>query len=211
MTGLAPWIVRGAGLAIGVALVVGVLGFAWAAGPVLVLMFVAVILAAGLQPIVGWLRARLHLGRGASILLVYGVFLATVVALAFVIVPLAVRQAGETLAALPPFFDNVRSWAKTLEPAALGRAVISVVDAAVRSLPRADVAPQGDQIVAVGVTIAGAVMSVLTLLTVVYFWLTEHARLQRYALAFVPTHRRASARDVWNQVETRLGRGSGAS
>ena len=41
MSGLAPWIVRGAGVAIGVALVIGVLGFAWAAGPVLVLMFVA--------------------------------------------------------------------------------------------------------------------------------------------------------------------------
>jgi predicted PurR-regulated permease PerM len=39
----------------------------------------------------------------------------------------------------------------------------------------------------------------------VYFWLTEHARLQRYVLAFVPAHRRARARDVWNQSETRLG------
>jgi predicted PurR-regulated permease PerM len=48
-------------------------------------------------------------------------------------------------------------------------------------------------------------MSVLTVLTVVYFWLTEHARLQRYVLAFIPHHRRARARDVWNQAETRLG------
>ena len=55
-------------------------------------------------------------------------------------------------------------------------------------------------------TVATAVMSLLTLLTVVYFWLTEHARLQRYALAFFPQHRRERARDVWNQVESRLGR-----
>ena len=54
-------------------------------------------------------------------------------------------------------------------------------------------------------TVAGAIMSILTLLTVVYFWLTEHARLQRYVLAFVPQHRRTRARDVWNQAETRLG------
>ena len=158
MTGLAPWIVRGAGLAIGVALVVGVLGFAWAAGPVLVLMFVAVILAAGLQPIVAWLRARLHIGRGASILLVYGVFLATVVALAFVVVPLAVRQASETLAALPPFFDNVRSWARTIEPAAVGRTVTSVVDVAARSIPASNASRPGlKQVVAVRATIAGVV------------------------------------------------------
>lgn len=206
MTGMRPWIERGAGLTLGVALVLAVIAFAWAAGAVLVLTFVAVILAAGLQPIVAWLRARLHIGRGASILLVYGFFLATVIGLAFVVVPAAVTQAGETMAALPPFFDNVRTWAKTVEPAVVGRAVISLLDTAARAMPRADVAPQGDEILAVGVTIAGAIMSVLTLLTVVYFWLTEHARLQRYALAFVPTHRRANVRDVWNQAETRLGR-----
>ena len=54
-------------------------------------------------------------------------------------------------------------------------------------------------------TVAGAIVSLVTVLTVVYFWLTEHARLQRYVLAFVPRHRRTRARDIWNQAETRLG------
>jgi predicted PurR-regulated permease PerM len=206
MSGLTPWIARGAGVALGVALVAGVLLFAWAAGPVLVLMFVAVILSAGLQPIVAWLRGRLHVGRGAAILLVYGLFLGAVVALALVVLPSAFSQFGETLATLPAFFDRVREWASTLEPAIVSRTVVSVVDAAARSLPNTNAAPQGEDVVAVGMTVAGAVTSVLTLLTVVYFWLTEHARLQRYALAFVPPHRRARARDVWNQAETRLGR-----
>jgi hypothetical protein len=44
MSGLAPWIARGVGLSIGVALVVGALALAWAASGVLVLMIVAVIL-----------------------------------------------------------------------------------------------------------------------------------------------------------------------
>jgi len=48
-------------------------------------------------------------------------------------------------------------------------------------------------------------VSVVTVLTVVYLWIVEHARIQRYALAFVPQERRARARDVWNQIETRLG------
>jgi predicted PurR-regulated permease PerM len=33
----------------------------------------------------------------------------------------------------------------------------------------------------------------------------EHARLQRYTLAFLPGHRRAGARRAWNEIETRLG------
>jgi predicted PurR-regulated permease PerM len=60
-------------------------------------------------------------------------------------------------------------------------------------------------VVQVGLTLAEALTTVLTLLTVVYFWLTEHARLQRYVLAFVPRDRRKRGRDVWNAAETRLG------
>ncbi len=48
-------------------------------------------------------------------------------------------------------------------------------------------------------------MSLVTLLTVVFFWLVEHARLQRYALSFVPATRRSGWREAWNEVETRLG------
>jgi putative heme transporter len=206
VTGLAPWIARGAAVALGVAIVVGVLAFVWAAGTIVVLMFVAVILGAALQPVVGWLRDRLHMRRGAAILLVYGMFLATVAALAFVIVPIAIEQWGDIMAALPAFLDQAREWAATLQSSVLSQAITSVVTLAERSLPPPDAAPEGEQVIAVGVTVAGAVMSLLTLLTVVYFWLTEHARLQRYTLAFVPTHRRARAREVWNQVESRLGR-----
>ncbi len=48
--------------------------------------------------------------------------------------------------------------------------------------------------------------ALVTLLAVVYFWLVEHARLQRYVLAFLPAWRRPGARDAWNEIETRLGR-----
>ncbi|HEX5012791.1 MAG TPA: AI-2E family transporter [Candidatus Limnocylindrales bacterium] len=206
MSGLTPWIARGAAVALGVALVAGILWFVWAAGTVLVLVFVAVILGAGLQPLVSGLRATIHIGRGAAILLVYGVFLATVVALAFVVVPIAIQQLGAVVAAAPRFFEDARAWAATLQPPIVERTVTSVIDVAARALPSGNVVPEGEEVLEVGITVVGALMSVLTLLTVVYFWLTEHARLQRYALAFVPRHRRARARDVWNQAEARLGR-----
>jgi predicted PurR-regulated permease PerM len=45
----------------------------------------------------------------------------------------------------------------------------------------------------------------MTLLTIVFFWLVEHARIQRYLLAYVATERRAGARNAWNEIESRLG------
>jgi predicted PurR-regulated permease PerM len=193
-------------MAIGVGLVVAVVALAIAAGHVLILMLVAVILASGLQPFIAWIRGHLPFGRGPTILLVYGVFLAVVVAMALIVVPAALSQLERTMASLPPFFERAREWATTIRPSGLSRSLIVVIDAAARTIqPPAGVTPAPGQVVQVGLTLAETVTSVLTLLTVVYFWLTEHARLQRYVLAFVPQDRRRRARTIWNTVETRLG------
>jgi predicted PurR-regulated permease PerM len=198
-------VVRGAGLAAGFALVAAILIVGLAAINVLALVFVAVILASGLQPIVAWIRGHLPIGRGPTILLVYGAFLAAVVAMALIVVPAAAVQLGRTIASLPPFFERAGAWAQTLRPGALAASVSALIDAAAEALRLPDGAPPPGQVVQLGLTVAQVITSILTLLTVVYFWLTEHARLQRYALAFVPQERRKRARDVWNAAETRLG------
>jgi predicted PurR-regulated permease PerM len=198
-------IVRGAGFAVGVALIAAVIIVGLAAVNVLVLVFVAVILASGLQPFIAWIRGHVPIGRGPTILLVYGMFLAVVIALAFVIVPAASSQLERIAASLPPFFEKAHAWAQTLRPTGLATGVTSLVDAAAQTIRLPSGTPPPGQVVEVGLTVAQAVMSILTLLTVVFFWLTEHARLQRYALAFVPTERRKRAHRIWNMAETRLG------
>jgi predicted PurR-regulated permease PerM len=42
-------------------------------------------------------------------------------------------------------------------------------------------------------------------MTIVFLWLVERPRLQRYVLAFLPPNARGGARSVWNDVEIRLG------
>ena len=130
MVGIGPWITRGAGVAIGVALVVGVIAMAFAASKVLLLVFVAVILASGLQPVIGWIRAHSPIGRGPAILVVYGLFLAIVVGMALVVLPAAIAQFERTLSSLPPFFDRARAWAAEIRPSGLGRGVTALIDGA---------------------------------------------------------------------------------
>jgi predicted PurR-regulated permease PerM len=125
--------------------------------------------------------------------------------LAFVILPAAFAQFERTAAALPPFFERARAWASEIRPTGLGRALVALIDGAAALFRPSGSGPSSGEVVQVGLTVAEALTSILTLLTVVYFWLTEHARLQRYALAFLSEARRPRARDVWNQAETRLG------
>ena len=204
MEGIGPWITRGAGAAIGVAIVAGVIALAVAASKVVALFFVAIILASGMQPVIAWIRGHSPLRRGFAILVVYGLFLAIVIGMALVVMPAALSQFERSLAALPPFFERARAWALEIRPTGIGRAFVALIDTAAAILRPAG-APSSGQVVQIGLTVAEALTSILTLLAVVFFWLTEHARLQRYALAFVNEGRRARVRDVWNQAETRLG------
>ena len=200
---LTPWTIRGAGIAAGIALVVGLIALAVAAGGVLILLFVAILLASALEPIVGLIRDRLPLGRGATILVVYATFFVTVLGLAFIVVPAAIAQGEQVVAGLPAFFESARSWAGTLRPHVLSTSVTALIDSVASVIHQAP--PDSTQVVEVGAAVAEAAVTLATLLTIVFFWLVEHAQLQRYLLSFVPADGRAGARDAWNEIETRLG------
>jgi predicted PurR-regulated permease PerM len=197
------WAIRGAGLAVGVGFVVLVGGLAVAASNVLLLLFLAILLGSALEPVVGWIRARSPLGRGASILVTYASFLVAVVLLVLIVVPAAFTQFNQITAELPPFLDQVRAWATDVRPQGLGTSITAVMDSVEETIRPAP--PDPDEVVEVGLTVAEVVVSVATLLALVFFWLVEHARIQRFALAFLPSHRRAGAREAWNEVENRLG------
>jgi predicted PurR-regulated permease PerM len=196
--------IRGAGLALGVAAVVGILLLANAAARVLLLIFIAILLASALEPVVLNLRGRLRLGRGSTILAVYVVFFVAVIGFALVVVPAALGQAQRIAASLPPLFDDLRAQAANLRPVALSESLTALIDAVSVNFQPAP-PPEADEVVEVGTAVAEAAIALATVLTLVFFWLVENARLQRYALAYLPAHRRAGARTAWNEIERRLG------
>jgi predicted PurR-regulated permease PerM len=200
------WIMRGMGLAIGVLIVVGLVQLGFAAGHVLLLLFVSILLASALEPMVGWLREHLPLSRVGSILAVYLTFFVVMVGLAFVVVPAAVNQGQKIIASLPPVVEETRAWAATLRPVALSTSITALIDSAAEILiPPPAAPPNPNTVVKVGTAVAEGAVFLFTMLAVVFFWLVEHARLQRYTLAFLPAKRRAGARNAWNGIETRLG------
>jgi predicted PurR-regulated permease PerM len=200
------WFVRGVGLASGAAVTVAVIYGLLLSARVVVLVFIALLLASGLEPLVDRLRTRSGLGRGATLLLVYAGFFALVAVVALLVIPGAVTQFGELGERITPLFTSAREWAQTIEPRALSISLVGLVDTLQRILvPTGVSAPEPDQLIALGLTFAEIVISTIAVLTMVYFWLTERARLQRFFLALLPADRRAGARDAWNEMELRLG------
>ena len=198
------WVSRGMGLTFGVAIVLGIIFLADHATNVLLLLFIAILLASALEPFVGWVRSHVPVGRGATILVVYASFLTLVVGLVVIIVPIAISQGEELSKTFPAFLDRSRDWAAGLQPAALSQTLTALIDAG-RDLFKPAPPPQPGDVVQASLTVAEIFGSLATLLTLVFFWLVEHARLQRYALAFVPADSRQGWREAWNEIETRLG------
>jgi predicted PurR-regulated permease PerM len=198
------WAVRGAGLAVGVGAVVLLAFLAGAARDILLLVFLAILLGAALEPLVGQIRGRIGIGRGLSILIVYATFLVAVVGVAVFLVPAALVQLGGAFERLPEFLDRVRAWSANLLPEALAAGVGALIDAVAAPFQPGQT-PDPDGIVGVSLAVGHIAAALVTLLALVFFWLTERSRLQRYALAFVPEERRAGIRDAWNEVESRLG------
>lgn len=200
------WFVRGAGFALGVALVALILGGFALAGRVVILVFVSLLLASGLEPFIDWARGHSRLGRSATILAVYAAFFVAVVAFALLILPGALNQFNDLGTRLAPLLANAEAWAAQIEPRALSdslTALISTVQEAIS--PTVARPPEADDVIAVGITVADLAISLASTLAMVFFWLTERARLQRFALALVPAHRRGGMRAAWNEIELRLG------
>ncbi len=200
----ARWAVRGAGFAAGVLLTVALAVGVAVAWRVALLIFVAILVGSALNPLTTRLRSRIGIPRGAAILVVYGVFFASVLVVSLVILPGALQQVGDLTSTLPKALDSARRTVSSLQPPALASSLTALVDAADRAVQPGQPLPAGD-IVAAGLTVADIVFSVMTVLTLVYFWLTERPRLQRFALSFLPADRRAGVRVTWNAIEWRLG------
>ncbi len=198
------WAIRGAGLAVGVGFVLLLAGLVFAARDVVLLVFLAVLLGAALVPLVALIRGLTGIGRGPAILFVYAVFLLAVVGIAVFIVPAATVQLGAALTKLPAFLDQVKAWGANLRPSALGDGIGSLVDA-VKAPLQQSAPPDPTSVVNASVVVGQAAGAIITLLFLVFFWLTERPRLQRYVLAFMPAGRRGGIRDGWNAVEARLG------
>lgn len=200
------WFVRGAGFAFGAAIALTAVYTVVLGARVVVLLFIALLLASGLQPIVTQVRSHSGLRRGVTLLLVYAGLLGLVAGVALLVVPAAVGQLNQLSERLTPLLDQTRTWTRSLQPRALAISMTGLVNTIGAALtPSPANAPGPDQLIAIGLTFADAVVSVVAVFSLVYFWLTARARLQRFALAFLPLERRAGTRQAWNQIENRLG------
>jgi predicted PurR-regulated permease PerM len=202
---LGPWVRRGAGFALGVLIVAALVVALVVTSRLVALVFIAILIASALAPLVDRLRASAPFGRATSAGILFLAAAVLLVVLGAVVVTTVLSQISDIGDRLPSMIKSAKVTSGDLQPAALSAAAGALLDALDR-LVRKGPAPTADQVIVAGLTIAEILAAVATVITLVYFWLLERARLQRFVLAFLPLDRRGGAREAWNDVENLLGR-----
>jgi predicted PurR-regulated permease PerM len=200
------WAGRGGGFGVGVLFVVAIALVLQASSGVAVLVLVSILLAAALDPVVDWVRRRSRMTRAATVLGVYAIFTVLVAVLLLLVVPAAVDELAAFGERAPQLLQDVRTMIGGLQPEALRTAAERLIDTAERSLTApAAASPDPETIVQASLTAADAVISVITVLSLTFFWMVGRESMQRFGLALLPAAQRAGVREAWNVAESRLG------
>ncbi len=200
---LGRWTRRGVGFGAGLVVVAALVAGTFAGLKIVAMILVAILFASALRPVVDGVRTRAPFGRTAATSLLFLAVGALLVALGVLLVSTAASQVGEIAARVPAVVATAREEIAHLPTplaTALG-AVLDDLDRTVRTAPQ----PTSDQVIGAGGTILDIVNTLVTIAALIFFWLHERARLQRFGLAFLPLERRMGVRMAWNDVEDRLG------
>jgi predicted PurR-regulated permease PerM len=195
-----PIEVARAGLVL-MALAVG-LYLLWRVQEVLFLLFLAILLATAIEPIVNQLR-RGPFTRGTGTLVVYTAIILVIAVPAYAVIPSVASQAGSFMESLPDRLFALRPYAMSL-PRPLQTVAVSAIDSTLQSLQAPRVTGQ-EQLVEAGANALHTLISFLTVFVLSFYWLVERASIKRVVLRAVPVHHARNVNTVWMEVEEKLG------
>jgi predicted PurR-regulated permease PerM len=175
----------------------------WRVQEVLFLLFVAILLATAIEPLVNRLR-RGPFTRGSGTLVVYSAIILLIGLPTYAIVPGLAGQASSFAESSTQRLQQLREQAATMQPRALQTFAVNTVDSALNAL-QSPAPPGQSDLVEAGATALHTIVSFLTVFVLAFYWLLERASIKRVMLRTVPVRYARSVNTVWMEVEEKLG------
>jgi predicted PurR-regulated permease PerM len=172
--------------------------------PALLLLFVAIILAEGIRPVVDAL-ARAHIPRAIGVLLVYLVAAVLLVSLGWLLVQPLVDQGVELSNNLPTYVQQLQSFATSVQQAVGTNPDIQRFFAAAENQAAAELGDLARSALAIPLSALGVVFSVFVVLTMAFLWLTSVGRLRPFVLGLLPEGGQERTSAMLDELSRNLG------
>jgi predicted PurR-regulated permease PerM len=175
----------------------------WRIQEVIFLLFVAILVATAIEPIVNRLR-RGPFTRGTGVLVVYTAIMLVIGTAAYFVIPNVLNQAGSFTQTLPERLIATRVDVAQLSQPALRGVLLQLLDQ-LNTAVQVPATPKQEDLVAVGAAAAQTIISFLSIFVLAFYWLVERASIKRVLLRSVSVARAKDVNTVWLEVEEKLG------
>ena len=189
------------------AIILGVLVFAFVfthALGVFIVVFIAIIFAEGIRPLVARLQAW-RVPRPLAVLLIYLVIVAVVGILAYILVQPLVNQLAAFVNALPDYASEAQRVLTHIQQLASGNPqilqAISLLEGQLGSI----VSNALPLVLHLPFAIGDLIFNALLILLIAFLWLTSIGRLRPFALGLLPASARPVAQVMIDESSRRLG------
>jgi len=197
--------------AINTVVILGVLFVAWTViqiRGILLLLVLGILFGAAIEPLVHRLRTE-RLSRAQAILVVYLNLILILFVVSVLLVPSLVTQGRALFDEVPNIMANARSEAAGIESDSVREAIVRgtrEVDRTYRELRGGEgVDVEGETAVRYAVSIGGVLFTIITVLIVAFYWLTEKTLIKRAFIHAIPHAGRDRVYHAWDEVEKRIG------
>ena len=175
----------------------------WTIHKVLFLLFLGILLATAIEPLVNRLR-RGPFSRGSGVLVVYTGIVLIIGLPTAIFAPSLLSQLDRSISTIPESIANLRPYAEQLRPQALQDVAVNAIDR-VADTARNPVPPEPESLVELAAATAEGILEFITVFFLAFYWLIERATIKRAVLRLVPPRRAKDVNAVWLEVEEKLG------
>ena len=180
----------------------------------LLLLFLALLVATAIEPVVNWLR-RGPFNRSAGILIVYTALFLAIGLVCYILFSVIFSQLGSLATTLDARVTQLEKDVVLIDqgkPSFLRDQAVMFTRAArgvVSNLRRTDT-PVGEEealeaVTATTLTVAEVFFALTAIFVVAYYWLIERTRLKRELISWFPADRANRIRRVWDDIEVKVG------
>ena len=175
-------------------------GFLWLIKEILFLIFLSILLATGIEPVVRWLR-RGPFNRSGGILVVYLLIFGVIGLGLFLIIPPLIEE-GQSLVGI---FTN---------PATTKSAIANIDNDFVKNIASTSYDTLSNLLqnfkfdassLTVGLGLFEGIFSAVTVFVIAFYWMTERSIIKRFVFSQIKLENRERGRVLWDSVEGKLG------